>query len=283
VCGFLSVEQRIAIIWASHMAQAHSARDAIQSSYDLAIRCLDLTSLDGSETEEQVRALCGRALRPDAEDPTVPSVAAVVLYPRFVRLAAEILGDAPVRVASVAGFPFAEGSLESRLQEIRQAVADGAGEIDVVMNRSAFDEGREEEVSTEIAGAKQAAGPALLKVILETGELATSKRIEEAAHLAMSAGADFIKSSTGKVGSGITHDAALAMMEAVRDHGEETGRSVGVKVSGGVRTAEQALSYLELLEKTLGDEWLSPDRFRIGASSLLDQLVALRTGRGGEG
>ena len=266
------------------MAQAHSARDAFPSSYDLAIRCLDLTSLDGTETDEQVRALCRRAMLPDARDPTVPSVAAVVVYPRFVRLAAEILEDGPVRVASVAGFPFAEGPLESRLREIREAVANGAAEIDVVMNRRAFEEGRQDEVSTEIAGAKEAAGPALLKIILETGELGTAARIRQASMLAIAAGADFLKTSTGKVGRGATLAAARTMMEVARDVRAETGRVVGIKVSGGVRTTEEAGSYIDLLATTLGDEWLSPDRFRIGASSLLDQLVdALRTARGKDG
>jgi deoxyribose-phosphate aldolase len=242
-------------------------------SLDLAIRCIDLTSLDGEETKEQVLELCDRAVRPDPEDASIPSVAAVVLYASKVSVAADRLGGTGVLVASVAGFPGAEGRLEDRLAEIRRAVADGADEVDIVLNRPLFLAGSTQEAAEEIRRAREAAGSSTLKVILETGELQTSERIREAAMVAMQAGAQFIKSSTGKVASGVTPESALVMMEAARDFQRETGAVVGIKVSGGVRTAQQAMRYLDLLESTLGPEWLTPDRFRIGASSLLDDIV----------
>ena len=247
------------------------------SSVDLAIRCLDLTSLEGDETKEQVLELCERGLRPDPGDASIPSVAAVVLYPSLVSVAASRLEGTGVRVASVAGFPTPDGPLEDRLEEIRGAVDDGADEIDIVLNRPLLLSGRPEEASEEIWRAREAAGPSMLKVILETGELKTSERIREAAGLAMEAGADFLKSSTGKAGIGATPEAALVMMEAARDFHRTKGTAVGIKVSGGVRTPEQARSYLEMLEETLGTDWLTPERFRIGASMLLDELVRARS------
>jgi deoxyribose-phosphate aldolase len=241
---------------------------------ELAIRCLDLTSLEGSETTEEVGALCEKAIHPDPDDPTTPNVAAVVLYPAMVPVAAELLKGSPVRVASVNGFPTPEAPLEDRLEEIRIAVGAGASEIDAVLDRDRFLSGDREGAAREIARAKEAAGPALLKVILETGELGSSERIREASILAMNAGADFIKSSTGKVGSGVTPEAAATMMEAARDFHRDGGRAVGIKISGGIRTVEQATPYLDLLQATLGSDWLRPERFRIGASALLDDLVA---------
>ena len=246
------------------------------TSIDLAITCLDLTSLEGSETEEQLRTLCDRATQPDSADDSVPSVAAVVLYPRFISQVGEMLGGSTVKVAAVNAFPLPDAPLDERLAEIRRAVADGADEIDMVLNRGLMERGASAETVEEIARSKEAAAGALLKVILETGELGTPERIREAALLAVNAGADFIKSSTGKVGSGVTREAALTMMEVARAHAEHDGRAVGVKLSGGVRTVEDALGYLELVERTLGEEWLRPERFRIGASSLLDELVRAR-------
>jgi deoxyribose-phosphate aldolase len=239
----------------------------------LAVRCLDLTALEGDETKEQVVELCERAIRPDPEDPSIPSVAAVVLYPSMVSVAANELGGSGVRVASVAGFPSAEGPLEERLAEIRRAVADGADEIDIVLNRPLFTSGRTEEAGEEIRLAGEAAGSSSLKVILETGELETPERIRDAARLAMEAGADFIKTSTGKVATGATPGAARVMMESARDFHRQTGTAVGIKVSGGVRTTEQAMAYLGQVEATLGADWLTPERFRIGASALLAELI----------
>ena len=254
------------------MSGTPSAQSATPS-YDLAIRCLDLTSLEGGETPQQVEELCDRAVRPDPQDPSVPPVAAVVLYPPMVEVAAERLKGTDVKVASVAGFPAAEGPLEERIAEIRGAVESGADEVDIVLNRPLFLSDRI-EAAEEIRRAKEAAGPATLKVILETGELRSPERIRDAALVAMSAGADFIKSSTGKVRTGVSQEAALVMMEAARDFHRDSGTAVGVKVSGGVRTARQAFGYLQQAEVTLGPEWLTPARFRIGASSLLDELVS---------
>lgn len=178
------------------------------------------------------------------------------------------------------GFPTPTEPLPKRLAEIHAAIDAGADEIDIVLDRHALTSGRREEAGEDVARCKEAAGPAALKVILETGELGAADRVRDAAMVAMSSGADFIKSSTGKVGTGATREAARTMMEAVRDFHSETGRAVGVKVSGGVRTSKQAMEYLRMLREVLGEEWLTPERFRVGASSLLNDLVArLRTER----
>lgn len=247
---------------------------------DLAVRCLDLTSLDGSETAEDIEALCARAVRPDVDRPEIPGVAAVVLYPRFVEIAAGRLRGSGVGVATVIGFPMPTEPLPKRLAEIHAAVDAGADEIDIVLDRDALTSGGREQAGEDVARCKEAAGPAALKVILESGELGAADRIRDAAMVAMSSGADFIKSSTGKVGTGATPEAARTMMEAVRDFHSEAGRPVGVKVSGGVRTTEQAMEYVGMVEETLGKDWLTPERFRIGASALLDDLVARRRGAG---
>lgn len=252
------------------------------SVLELVISCVDLTSLEGDETPEQAAALCEKAVRPDPAAPGIPSVAAVVLYPPLVAVAADSLKGTGVKVATVIGFPVPEEPLPKRLAEIHAAVDAGAEEIDMVLDREAFMSGRKEEAGEEISRAKDAAGPAILKVILETGRLRSAERIREAAALAMAAGADFLKSSTGKTGTGATPEAAVAMMEAVRGFHEEGGRAVGVKLSGGIRTTDQAMGYVDMLEERLGRDWLSPERFRIGASALLDDLVArLRQARTG--
>jgi deoxyribose-phosphate aldolase len=250
---------------------------------DLAIRCADLTTLEGADTPGKVTAVCSKAVRPDPTDPTVPSVAAVVVYPTLVPVAAERLRGTAVKVASVAGaFPSGLGPLESRLEEIRQAVRWGADEIDIVLNRSLFLAGKYGQAYDEVAASKDACGNAHLKVILEVGELGSYDQIRKASVLAMAAGADFIKTSTGKIGTGATFPSALCMMEAARDFLHQTGRPVGVKVAGGVKTAKQAWTYLVILHETLGPEWLTPDRFRIGASTLLnDLLMQLRKEREG--
>ena len=209
---------------------------------DLAIRCMDLTTLEGVDTPGKVVALCAKAVRPDPLDPTVPSVAAVCVYPELVPIAARTLRDTTVAVASVAGsFPAGLGPLEVRLREIEWAVEQGADEIDIVLNRSAF-----------------------------------------FAVLAMAAGADFIKTSTGKIGTAATLPVALCMSEAIRDYHEQTGRMVGLKVAGGVRTAKQSWQYLVIVSETLGSRWMTPTWFRIGASSLLnDVLMQIRMQREG--
>lgn len=259
-------------------------REAKLFALDLVIRCMDLTTLEGTDTPGKVVSLCAKARRPDPSDPMIPSVAAVCIYPELVPVAARELEGSSVRVASVAGaFPSGLGPLEARLAEIRRAVELGADEVDIVLNRSRFLAGDHVGAFEELAAAREAAGAAHLKVILETGELGSYDRVRQASVLAMAAGADFIKTSTGKIGVGATPASALCMMEAARDFHAETGRAVGVKVAGGVRTAKQAIHYLVLLHETLGPEWLDPERFRIGASALLNdvlmQIGKERTGR----
>jgi deoxyribose-phosphate aldolase len=230
-----------------------------------------------------VRRLCAKALLPDPTDPTLPRCAAVCVYPPFVRLAKELTAHSGVRVASVAtAFPSGQAPLATRLAEVEAAVADGADEIDMVIDRGAFLSGYLDEVADEIEQVKAACGVAQLKVILETGELETLDNIRRASLLAMRHGADFIKTSTGKVAPAATPASVLVMLEAIRDYVDETGRMVGMKPAGGIRDAKSALTTLVIVKETLGDAWLTPEWFRFGASSLtndlLMQLQKLRTG-----
>jgi deoxyribose-phosphate aldolase len=245
----------------------------------LAVVCMDLTTLEGVDTPGKVRALCTKAMHPDPTDPSVPAVAAVCVYPELVATARAALGTSGVKVASVAGtFPAGLGPLPTRLDEIRRAVDAGADEIDIVLNRSAFLAGDLARAFDDIVASKQACGTAHLKVILETGELGTYDNVRRASMLAMAAGADFIKTSTGKIGINATPPFALVMCEAIRDHFEQTGERVGLKLAGGIRTAKQSWQYLVIVNETLGGDWLTPDLFRLGASSLLnDVLMQLRT------
>jgi deoxyribose-phosphate aldolase len=241
---------------------------------ELVIRCMDLTALGGDETSEQMAALCATAVTPNPLDGSWPSVAAVCLYPAFVPQAVAQLEGSGVRVAGVAfGFPSEFGPLDGRLSEIRDVVAMGADEVDIVMNRPLFLAGRSDEALEELAAAREAAGSTCLKVILEAGRLGSFERIRQASMLAMSAGADFIKTSTGKAGPA-TLPHALCMAEAIRDHAADTGRRVGLKVAGGIRATWAALEYVGMVGETLGSDWLTPERFRIGASSLLDDVLA---------
>jgi deoxyribose-phosphate aldolase len=269
---------------AASLAKRSIKRDAKLWALDLAIRSMDLTTLEGSDTVGKIVAICAKAVRPDPLNASIPSVAAVCLYPQLVSVALEQLEGTGVKVASVAGgFPGGLGPLDARLQEIRDVAAAGADEIDMVLNRSLFLGGRYAQAFEEIVAAREAAGSAHLKVILETGELGSYDRVRQASVLAMVAGADFIKTSTGKISVNATLPVALCMMEAARDFHRDTGRAVGIKVAGGVRTAKQAIQNLVLLYETLGPDWMTPDRFRIGASSLLNdvlmQIEKERTGR----
>ncbi|QGG96057.1 deoxyribose-phosphate aldolase [Actinomarinicola tropica] len=253
------------------------------AALDLAIRCMDLTTLEGIDTPGKVRAMCAKAVRPDPAMSGIPSVAAVCVYPELVPTAVDALQGTGIHVASVAGtFPAGLGPLDVRLAEIRSAVAAGADEVDIVLNRSAFMAGRYREAFDEIAASKEACGRAHLKVILETGELGSYDQVRRASMLAMLAGADFIKTSTGKIGTNATPPTALCMAEAIRDFADQTGTAVGLKLAGGIRNAKQSWQYLVLVQETLGAEWLTPDRFRIGASSLLNdvlmQIAKLRSG-----
>ena len=247
------------------------------AAHELTIRCMDLTTLEGSDTAGRVRGLCTRARLPDPEDPECPPVAAVCVYPSLVSTAVEALAGSTVKVASVAGaFPSGQSSLELRLGDIRAAVADGADEIDIVMNRGAFLAGDTDTVVAEIAAAKAACGTAHLKTILEVGELGSYEAIRWASMLAMAAGSDVIKTSTGKIGAAATPPIALCMAEAIREYGDLTGASIGLKLAGGIRTAKQASHYLVIVNETLGTSWLHPDRFRFGASGLLNDVIAQR-------
>jgi deoxyribose-phosphate aldolase len=249
----------------------------------LIVGMMDLTTLEGMDSPGRVRQLCHKAARPLAGS-DVPPCAAVCVYPDLVPVAVQALAGTPVRVAAVAtGFPSGRTDRDTKLRETELAVAAGAHEIDMVIDRGAFLAGRYGQVFDEIAAVKQACGTAVLKVILETGELATYDNVRRASRIALLAGADFVKTSTGKVQPASTLPVVLLMLEAVRDHYLETGRQVGVKAAGGIRTGKDALRYLVLVNETCGDRWLSPRWFRFGASSLLNdvlmQLEKERTGR----
>jgi len=241
---------------------------------ELAIRMMDLTTLEGADTPGKVAALCGKAIRPDPTDHSVPSVAAVCLYPSLIAQAVQHLRGTTVKVASVVtAFPSGQTFTTVKVTETREAVAAGADEIDMVIDRGAFLSGGYQKVYDEIVRIKEACGSAHLKVILETGELGSYDNVRRASILAMAAGADFIKTSTGKIQPAATPAVTLVMMEAVRDFHRETGRNVGLKAAGGIRTAKQAVQYLVLLYETLGPDWMTPNRFRLGASSLLNDVL----------
>ena len=259
---------------AASLAKRSIKRDSKLWALELAIRCCDLTTLEGVDSPGKVRQLAAKAKRPNPADPTIPSVAALCIYPRLVPTAVEALKGSGVHVASVAtAFPSGQSSLEVRLQEIRDAVAAGADEIDIVISRGAFLAGDDETVFEEVALSKEAAGSAHVKTILETGELATYDRIRRASLIAMAAGSDFIKTSTGKIAPAATLPSALVMAEAIRDFADLTGRKVGLKVAGGIRASRDAIRYLVIVHETLGEVWLDPDMFRIGASSLVNDLL----------
>jgi deoxyribose-phosphate aldolase len=244
---------------------------------------MDLTTLEGSDTPGKVSALCSKAIRPDPTDPSIPSCAAVCVYPNLVPVAKERLAGTGIKVASVStAFPSGQSPLDVKLRETEEAAAMGADEIDMVIDRGAFLSGRYAKVFDEIVRVKEASGDAHLKVILEVAELGTYDNVRRASLLAMAAGADFIKTSTGKLPGAATLPVQLVMLEAIRDVHDETGRKVGMKPAGGVRTAKNAIQYIVQLYETLGPEWLTPDLYRIGASSLLnDVLMQIRTQRTG--
>jgi deoxyribose-phosphate aldolase len=269
---------------AATLAKRSIKRDAKLFALDLAVRMMDLTTLEGSDTPGKVSALASKGIRPDPADMTVPSVAAICVYPNLVPTAVERTEGTGVKVASVAtAFPSGQAPTHVKVAEVADVVEMGADEVDMVIDRGAFLSGRYAKVYDEIVQVKEAAGEAHLKVILETGELGTYDNVRRASLLAMAAGADFIKTSTGKLPSSATLPVALVMLEAIRDVYEETGRRVGMKAAGGIRQAKQAVQYLVQLHETLGPEWLTPDLYRLGASTLLnDVLMQIRkekTGR----
>ena len=245
---------------------------------DQAIRMVDLTTLEGADTPGKVRALCAKARRPDPSDPTAPAVAAVCVYPDLVATAVAALQGSGVHTASVAtAFPSGRASLRTKLADVGEAIEAGADEIDMVIDRGAFLAGREIDVFDEIVAVKEACGTrAHLKVILETGELATLDNVRRASWLAMVGGAHFIKTSTGKISPAATASVLLVMLEAVRDFRAVTGSQVGIKAAGGIRTTKDAIRQLVLVNETVGEDWLSPEWFRLGASSLLNDLLMQR-------
>lgn len=240
----------------------------------LATSMMDLTSLEGKDTPGKVAFLCRKAMQPLDPRYEVPSCAAVCLYPNLIRVAKKFLGDSGVKVASVAtAFPTGLMPLRLKLEEVRGASRDGADEIDMVIDRGVFLAGHHSRVWDEIAATKEACGAAHLKVILETGELQTYDNVRLASEIAMRAGADFIKTSTGKISPAATMPVTLVMLEAIRDYFYESGIRIGMKPAGGIRTAKQALAYLVMVKETLGDDWLTPDLFRFGASTLVNDVL----------
>ena len=265
----VGVEERAAVL-----AKRSIKKQSKLWALDLAIRCMDLTTLEGADTPGKVAALCAKGLRPKPGDDTIPAVAAICIYPALVPTAVAHTRGSGMRVASVAtAFPSGQTFTEIKLAEARQVVAAGADEVDMVVDRGAFLSGDHEKVYEEISAVKEAAGDAHLKVILETAELGTYDNVRRASILAMAAGADFVKTSTGKVQPAATLPVSLVMMEAIRDFHRETGRAVGFKPAGGIRTSKQAIAYLVLLWETLGRDWMTPARFRLGASGLLNDVL----------
>jgi deoxyribose-phosphate aldolase len=259
---------------------------AKEYALDLAIRMVDLTTLEGQDTPGKVRALAAKAMRPDPADPTCPAAAAVCVYPDMVATAREVLGDSGVHVAAVAtAFPSGRAAMDIKLADTRDAVEAGADEIDMVIDRGAFLAGRYLQVFEEIVAVREACArpggadgeSAHLKVIFETGELQTYDNVRRASWLAMMAGAHFIKTSTGKVQPAATLPVTLVMLEAVRDWRETTGQMIGVKPAGGIRAAKDAIKYLVMVNEVAGPDWLDPDWFRFGASTLLNDLLMQRT------
>ncbi|MGH2392181.1 MAG: deoxyribose-phosphate aldolase [Candidatus Limnocylindria bacterium] len=274
----VGIEERAAML-----SKRSIKRESKLWALDLAIRMIDLTTLEGKDTPGKIRALAGKAVRPDPTDPTIPSVAALCVYSNMIGPAKEALKGSTVKVAAVTTyFPSGQAPLAVKLEDVRQALAAGADEIDMVMDRGAYLAGDYGKVYDEIVSVKQECGDTHLKVILETGELETYDNVRRASVLAMAAGADFIKTSTGKVQPASTLPVTLVMLEAIRDFHAQTGRAVGMKPAGGIRTSREAIAYLTILYETLGPDWMTPDRFRFGASTLLnDILMQIRKERTG--
>ena len=275
--GLAGVDQVGADARAAMLATRSIKTSAKAQAIDLAISMIDLTTLEGADTAGKVRTLCAKAKRPDAEDLTVPSVAAICVYGDMANIAKAELANTNIKVAAVAtAFPSGRASLKVKLLDTQEAVANGADEIDMVIDRGAFLSGRYLDVFNEIVAVKEACGNAHLKVILETGELKTYDNVKRASWLAMLAGADFIKTSTGKVQPAATLPVTLVMLQAIRDFEALTNLKIGMKPAGGIKTTKDAIKYLVLVNETLGPDWLNPELFRLGASSLLNDLLMQR-------
>lgn len=265
----VGVEQRVA-----RLNSRSIKKDSKIRALKLALSMVDLTTLEGMDTEGKVIQMCQKAKRPHVSQPDLPAVAAVCVYPNMVSVAKQELKGSGVNVASVAtAFPSGMATRKIKIEETKQVVQDGADEVDMVISRGRFLKGEYSFVFDEIAAVKEACGGAHLKVILETGELQTYENVRKASDIAMHAGADFIKTSTGKISPAATQPVTLVMLEAIRDHFYKTDRMVGMKPAGGIRKAKQAIQYLVLVKETLGAAWLTPDYFRFGASSLTNDLL----------
>ncbi len=274
----VSIEERV-----SALAKRSIKKGAKVFGLKLAVRMMDLTTLEGKDTPGKVRQLCIKAMQPLDSNGDIGPCAAICVYPNMVPVAKRALQGSTVKVASVAtAFPSGQSPLDIKLDDVRRAVEFGADEIDMVIDRGAMLQGDYGKVFDEIAATKEACGEAHLKVILETGELGSYDMVRKASEIGIAAGGDFIKTSTGKIQPAATPAVTLVMLEAIRDHYHATGRKIGMKPAGGVRTAKQSLHYLVLVKETLGDAWLTPDLFRFGASALLNdvlmQLEKERTG-----
>jgi deoxyribose-phosphate aldolase len=244
------------------------------SGLKLALNMIDLTTLEGKDTEGKVKQMCNKAIRLSNDVPGLPTVAAVCVYPTYVKVAKEALKNSPVKVASVAtAFPSGNSTLDIKISDTRFAVENGADEVDMVISRGEFLKGNYHFVFDEIAAIKEACGAARLKVILETGELSTLDNVRKASDIAIQAGADFIKTSTGKIQPAATMPVTLVMLEAIKDHYLKTGVMIGMKPAGGISTAKSALQYLVMLYETLGSKWMSNEWFRFGASSLANDIL----------
>lgn len=272
-----TIDQIMAEERAAAFAKRSIKTSAKLAGLKLVVSMMDLTTLEGKDTPGKVAHLCRKAISPLGSQSArygVPSCAAVCVYPNLVRAAKMFVGDSGVRVASVAtAFPSGQSALAVKLDDTRMAREEGADEIDMVIDRGAFHTGEFARVSDEIAAVKEACGGAHLKVILETGELGSLDQVRLASELAMRAGADFIKTSTGKVSPAATMPVTLVMLEAIRDYFFETGVRIGMKPAGGIRTAKESLAFLVMLKETLGDDWLTPELFRFGASTLANDVL----------
>lgn len=274
----IGVEERVA-----RLNKRSIKKESKVQGLKLALSMIDLTTLEGKDSEGKIIQLCSKAKTPYAPMPDLPSVAAICVYPNMVATAKKALKVTNIKVASVAtAFPSGMAKLQAKLDETRFAVEQGADEVDMVISRGEFLKGNYSFIFDEIAAVKEACGEAHLKVILETGELETYENVRKASDIAMYAGADFIKTSTGKISPAATQPVTLVMLEAIRDFYRDTGKMIGMKPAGGIRKAKQALQYLVLVKETLGANWLTPDYFRFGASSLtndiLMQIVKQETG-----
>jgi len=270
----LSVDETGVKERASSLAGRSIKNESKLQAIKMAVSMIDLTTLEGKDSKGKVHAMCRKAVKPLENDDFVPHVAAVCVYPSMIKYAKEIVSGTGVKVASVASsFPAGQSPLKIRLDEVKKAVSEGADEVDMVISRGEFLSGKYEYTFKEISNIKQACGDVHLKVILETCELETYDNVRKASFIAMMAGADFIKTSTGKVQPAATLPVTLVMLEAIRDFYWKTGKIIGMKPAGGIRNTKEAISFLVLVKETLGDKWLTPDLFRFGASSLLNDLL----------